>query len=67
MDDPQQAWADLSAAVTAHTWEKAAEIAENLTEWLSKGGFPPRITRALEFDRLVINAACQAIATWELV
>lgn len=65
--DPEKAWSDLSRAVIANQWQEAAEIAEELTDCLSRGGFPPRITGNQFIDRLVVNAACQMIATWELV
>ena len=65
--DCQKAWSDLSAAVADARWEDAAEIAENLIEWISKDGFVPRITGNQMFDKIVVNATCQAIATWSLV
>lgn len=65
--DPEKAWSDLSRAVMANRWEEAAEIAEDLTDWLSREGFPPHITGNLFFDRVVVNAACQVITSWELV
>ena len=63
--DPQQAWSDLSKAVDHGNWLKATEIAEELVEWMGKGGFPPTLTGKTNFDRIVVNAACQAIACWE--
>lgn len=65
--DPNQAWSDLAEAVEESDWGAATEIAENLAEWLAKGGVPPRITGRTEFDRIVIRATVQSIATWEVV
>ena len=66
MMDPFKAWEQLAKAVSASRWDRATEIAQNLTEWLSNGGLPPRITGLQHFDRIVVNATCQAISTWEL-
>ncbi len=65
--DPERAWADLSQAVAEARWEDAAEIADNLVCWLSKGGFPPKITGTQAFDKIIVNSTAQAIATWSLV
>jgi len=64
--DPNTAWIKLATAVTAERWEEAAEVAENLTAWVSKGGLPPSITGQPRFDRIVANAICKAIAAWEV-
>ena len=64
--DPNATWQKLAAAFSAGRWEEAAEIAEYLTEWLSKGGFPPNITGRTGFDCIVVNAACNAIVAWEV-
>ena len=42
--DPNQAWLDLADAIACNEWQSAEEIAENLDEWLMKGGHPPAIT-----------------------
>jgi hypothetical protein len=42
--DPNQAWIDLSAVITADEWGRAVDIADDLLEWLAKGGFAPKIT-----------------------
>ena len=65
--DPNQAWSDLAEAVEKNDWGTATEIAENLAEWLAKGGLPPRITGGTAFDRVVARATIQSIATWEVV
>lgn len=42
--DANQTWIDLSQAVADEKWLRAAEIAEDLFEWLARGGFLPKIT-----------------------
>ena len=64
--DPTAAWVELSQAVHDDEWERAAEIAENILEWLSKDGFPPIITGVRTFDILAARAACESIAAWEV-
>lgn len=65
--DPNQAWTDLCAAVADDDWDTASEIADNLLDWLTKGGFPPHISGVYPFDRLVAKAACEAVTSWEVV
>lgn len=64
--NPNTTWEKLAATVASGNWEEAAELAENLTTWLSNGGFPPSITGRQGFDGIIVNATCQAVATWEL-
>ena len=63
--DPNQTWSDLSQAVKKNDWQHATELAEDLAEWIGKGGFPPTITGNAAFDRVVARATAESIATWE--
>ena len=64
--DPNQAWSDLAQAVEDNDWGAATAIAENLAEWIAKDGLPPRITGRTGFDRIIVRATVQSIATWEV-
>ena len=64
--DPNQAWSGLLRAVEDDDWQSATEIAENLTDWIGKGGLPPTITGYESFDRIIARATLQAIAAWEV-
>lgn len=64
--DPNATWEQMAAAVSAGRWEEATATAEDLSVWLSKGGFPPRVTGRQNFDRIVATAACRAVATWDV-
>lgn len=37
------------------------DIARDLRTWIQRGGFPPRITGFVEFDKLVALATCEEI------
>jgi len=39
--DPNATWKLCNEALEAFDYETALEAAENLSEWISKGGFPP--------------------------
>lgn len=65
--DPNAAWSNLKAAVQDAQWGLAAEIAEDLFDWLSVGGFPPRITGDNIFDAIVARATTEAIISWDVV
>ena len=43
--DPQVAWNELLLAVANRKWKQAEDHAENLLEWMHKGGFPPQTTK----------------------
>lgn len=64
--DPNATWQRLAEAVSAESWEEAVEAAGDLSEWLARGGFPPRITGKETFDRLAARSACDAILAWEV-
>jgi hypothetical protein len=65
--DPNQTWLDMADAVSRDNWQHAGELADDLINWLARGGFPPRLTGTIEFDRIVARTACEAIASWECV
>lgn len=65
--DPNAAFALLKDQIEAAEWHEAAETAENLLDWLSKKGFPPRITGSKVVDRIICESTCRAVAAWELV
>ena len=64
--DPNATWHEIAQAVADDDWETATQSAEDLLYWLDKGGFPPEITGHREFDRLVVEKACDAIAAWDI-
>jgi len=41
--DPNESLADLMDALTMGEWDDAFDAAENLQEWLDKGGAPPEM------------------------
>lgn len=59
--DPNTAWSDLSWAVENDDWQAAAEIAENLVDWIGKAGSPPTITGFSTFDLIVVAATAHTI------
>jgi hypothetical protein len=63
--DPNAAWRELASAIECDDWGHAAEIADGLLAWLARAGFPPKVTGHVEFDRIVVQAACWRIATWD--
>jgi hypothetical protein len=65
--DPTRTWLDIADAVSRDNWQHAGELADDLFDWLARGGLPPRVTGAPEFDRIVARAACEAIRSWECV
>jgi hypothetical protein len=65
--DPNQAWRDLSEAISKDQWRLAAELADGLLEWLGRDGFPPAITGIAVVDTIVTRATCEAVACWDLV
>ena len=64
--DPNATWHDLALSVQLADWDTASEQAQNLLDWLDKGGFPPKITDQELFDKIVARSTCQAIAAWEV-
>ena len=64
---PHRIWLDPADAISRDNCEHAGELAENLFDWLARGGFPSYLTGTLEFDRIIARAACETIRTWECV
>jgi hypothetical protein len=64
--DPQAAWLLLKDQIDNADWHEAAETAENLLEWLSKKGFPPRVTGSRTVDRIIAESTCRAVASWSI-
>lgn len=64
--DPQAAWAAMIEAVVADKWGDASEAADNLLEWLTRGGFPPTITGHRVFDAMVAQATCRRVSEWDV-
>jgi hypothetical protein len=62
--DPTACWIELSDLVKDALWDEAKHKAEDLLNWLEKGGFPPIITGIRCFDILSAKATCRAIASW---
>jgi hypothetical protein len=60
--DPNQAWLDLASAIDDDDWDRASEIADDLLEWLTKGGFTPKVTGQPTFDGLVVRCTCEGVA-----
>lgn len=56
--DPDQTLKDLA---DAETIDEKGKHAENLTNWILRGGFAPRITGNPTFDRFAALAICQAV------
>lgn len=63
--DPNQTWHDLARAIERDDWDEATDLAEMLVDWIERQGFPPTITGIAAFDRIVVAATAQAVATWE--
>lgn len=64
--DPHVAWLLLKEQIESEQWHEAAETAENLLDWLSKGGFPAKITHSQTFDRIICESTCRAVCAWEV-
>lgn len=52
-------------ALEAERWVEAGEIADELIEWLIKGGFPPEITGSMATDKLITRSLAESIAAWD--
>jgi len=61
--DPHFAWDLLLDTYVDGEWEAVAILAEDLLAWMSKGGFPPRLTVEPRLDerwqRAIAEAACR--------
>lgn len=60
--DPDATWRQLLTAIEASDWEAASELAENLSAWLGKDGFPPQVFRehrlSQDWNRCVSRFVC---------
>jgi N-acetylglutamate synthase-like GNAT family acetyltransferase len=45
--DPDRAWIQLINAIDKADLDEALAIARDLHEWLSRGGFPPKVIQQL--------------------
>lgn len=63
--DPNATWTLLAEAIQTGETDEAAELADDLNEWLARGGFPPRITGKPLFDTIVARSTCQGICVWD--
>ena len=59
--DPNAAWQELADAYQENDLDRCNELAIGLLEWLTKGGYPPTITRHQKFDRFVVLRTCNAL------
>lgn len=61
--DPQLTWERLLDAYQRREWSEVHELAESLSHWLSRGGFPPQTHGQFELDpnwnRVIAQAACR--------
>lgn len=64
--DPDAAFSLLKDQIENAEWHETAETAENLLEWLAKGGFPPKVTNSRAVDRVIAESTCRAVAAWEI-
>jgi len=63
--DPEATYRELFAFITAGDREAAVEHARNLSQWLRRGGFPPRVELRLEgspcLQTVLAQRLCQAV------
>lgn len=62
--DPQVTWDQLLEAIAGKDLEAAEIHAENLTQWLTKGGFAPQVFSRLlteAWDRQVCLYVCRRV------
>lgn len=48
--DPQATWEELLHCYTERRFEEAVEAAENLHQWLKRGGFAPQTLDVIAID-----------------
>jgi hypothetical protein len=68
--DPTACWERMLDAFEAREFDEAAAAAEDLLEWMRRGGFAPlqisNRTMPREFDLLAATAVCRAVLeSWE--
>ena len=63
--DPQATWEELLTCYGQGQFEDAAEAAENLHQWLQRGGFPPTTNQLIavgdELHRVIVRAVVQHV------
>lgn len=52
--DPDRCMSDLYRSLVGGRWDESVENAQNLRDWLTKGGFTPKIS----YDHLIILLGC---------
>jgi hypothetical protein len=61
--DPQAAWDQLLCAYAQGDWDTIEERATDLLEWLSRGGFPPKVLSnpdpGPDFNRALARSGCE--------
>lgn len=63
--DPQATWEELLRCYGEQHFEEAVAAAENLNQWLQRGGFPPRTTELVaagdELQGVIARAVIQHV------
>ena len=61
--DPDSSWQSLLDALRNQDWESAREVAQDLLDWLTIGGFPPKSVMAQDQDflRTLAIAGCEYV------
>ncbi len=63
--DPQATWNELLESYNSKQFEEALAAAENLNQWLQRGGFPPTVTAQVsdgdELHRVIAWAVVQHV------
>jgi hypothetical protein len=67
--DPEIAWRSMLEALGASEMETACAYAEDLLDWIRRGGFPPRIVTVptlpaelqSELDKQLAMVACEFV------
>ncbi len=63
--DPQATWEELLRCYEQQQFEDAAAAAENLRQWLQRGGFSPTTTTLIaagdELHRVIVQAVVQHV------
>ncbi len=63
--DPQATWNELLDCYNRKQFEEALAAAENLNQWLQRGGFPPTVTAQVsagdELHRVIALAVVQHV------
>lgn len=64
--DPHQTWTDMLDALRRKQWDEAKELADALSEWIRKGGFPPVTvgdqSLGKEWHKTIASITCLCVA-----